>query len=152
MKKVYVAGPCVFRHDAKEYFSEVRNKLNQAGFEALIPIDNESTDHLDIKVSNQDMLIQCDYVIANISPFRGASCDAGTAYEIGFAEALGKVVFMWSEDQREYKKRVYDMDCVNDMIVENFGLKENLMIDIGGVTWKSFDDALFCLKIWEYGD
>jgi nucleoside 2-deoxyribosyltransferase len=32
----------------------------------------------------------------NCSPFRGVSLDAGTAYEIGYACALGKPVFGYS--------------------------------------------------------
>jgi nucleoside 2-deoxyribosyltransferase len=42
-------------------------------------------------------LRSCDIVIANMSPVRGVSADAGTILLIGMARALQKPVFGWSD-------------------------------------------------------
>ena len=34
----------------------------------------------------------CDAAVANLTPFRGVSADAGTAFEVGFMRALGRPV------------------------------------------------------------
>lgn len=151
MKKVYIAGPWVFRPDAKEHAEHLRKLVHDAGFEALIPIDNEVTSghpkvaSYMIKNGNRDMLRACDFVIADISPFRGPSADVGTAFEIGFAEALYKYVFVWSADQSEYKTRVVP----DGMHVEDFERCDNLMITAGQSIHDSFEHALAALIDWE---
>ncbi len=75
-----------------------------------------------------------DAVVANISPFRGAHMDPGTAWEVGYAEAQGKPVFLWSTDTREMVERIRGtfgprgMTDLNGHLIENFGKPENLMI------------------------
>lgn len=122
--KVYVAGPWVFRHDAKEHAIYLRALVSNYGFEALLPIDNEGTSARQIKRQNEQLIHKCDYVVADCTPFRGVSMDVGTAFELGFAWASGKAVFMWSSDKRLYEERVVP----DGMLVESFGLGENLMI------------------------
>lgn len=144
--KVYVAGPWVFRPDAKEHAEVLRATVEKFGFEALIPIDSESDSAYAIKCGNRDMIQQADYVIADITPFRGASMDSGTAYEVGYAEALNIPVFLWSLDQRAYKDRV----TPDGMMVEDFGMLENLMITSGNaVVDESFDAAAHTVRIYD---
>jgi nucleoside 2-deoxyribosyltransferase len=48
---------------------------------------------------------RCDGIIANMTPFRGPSMDAGTAYEMGVAAALNKVVIAYSSDRTPYTEK-----------------------------------------------
>lgn len=127
MRKVYVAGPWVFFPDAKQLAEDVRTHLYNLGFQALIPSDNESDDPVVIKVLNMSMIAAADYVIADITPFRGVSLDPGTAFELGYATGYGKALALHSGSRTEYKERVFP----DGMAVEDFGLCENLMIAAG---------------------
>lgn len=68
-------------------------------------------------------------VIANLSPFRGPSADAGTVFEVGYAVACGIPVIAYSCDPRPYRVRVGGppRDTLG-MEVEDFDLPDNLMI------------------------
>lgn len=142
MKKVYLASPVCFKKNAIQQYGYMSSYLLDLGFLALVPIDNECADALEIKKANCQMIITCDYVLADITPFRGVSCDVGTAYEIGMAESLGKEVILYSSDRRAYKDRVEE----DGMIIENFNLCENLMIQGSNSVWGSFEDAVKYLK------
>ena len=117
MRKVYVAGPWVFFPDAKQLAEDVRTHLYNLGFQALIPSDNESDDPVVIKVLNMSMIAAADYVIADITPFRGVSLDPGTAFELGYATGYGKALALHSGSRTEYKERVFP----DGMAVEDFG-------------------------------
>ncbi|MNC00090.1 Nucleoside 2-deoxyribosyltransferase [compost metagenome] len=145
MRKVYVAGPWVFRPDAKEHAEYLRNVLLDAGYEALIPIDNECDQALQIKVSNLTMIEDCDYVIADITPFRGPSADVGTVFEMGYARALNKTIFPWSSDQSEYKTRVEP----DGMHIEDFGCRDNLMVAAGEYIDDSFEESVRLIVQWD---
>ena len=70
--------------------------------------------------------------------------DPGTAYEIGFADALGKTVIIYTKDPSVYKTRVQP----DGLIVEDFNLVDNLMIVHNNSSYgskylaKSFEDAV----------
>lgn len=136
---LYLAGPDVFAPDAATRFDTMRAACRAAGFEPLTPVDNALPDGLDgaalaavIKQANIGLIRRCDAVVANISPFRGPNMDPGTAWEIGFAEALGKPVFLWSGTAALLAARTPgDGNADPDgWMIENFGLAENLMIAI----------------------
>ena len=95
--KLYLAGPEVFLPDAVEYAATQRALCDRYGFTALHPLDNS------LDLGNQDLdtamriyrgdvqqIRDCDIVVANCNGFRGMCMDDGTAYELGFANALGK--------------------------------------------------------------
>ncbi|MCW0233003.1 MAG: nucleoside 2-deoxyribosyltransferase [Ferrovibrio sp.] len=137
--KLYLAGPDVFAPDAAMRFDAMRAACRAAGFEPLTPVDNALPADLEgaaladvIKQVNVGLIRCCDAVVANISPFRGPNMDPGTAWEIGFAEALGKPVFLWSETAALLAVRTPgDGNADPDgWMVENFGLAENLMIAV----------------------
>lgn len=142
--QLYLAGPDVFAPDAAARFAAMRAACGKAGFAALTPIDNTLPGHLQgraaaafIKQANIDLIRRCDAVVANISPFRGPNMDPGTAWEIGFAEALGKPVVLWSETTALLAARTLSDFSEGDghvdpqgWMVENFGLAENLMIAV----------------------
>ena len=156
-RRVYLAGPGVFRMDAIAYGRHLVALAEKYGLTGLYPMDNAIDPELAIGYSTQNvaktirranvrMIEQCDVVLADLTPFRGASLDAGTSYEIGYAHALNKPVIGYITDNTvsmEYKDRVL-MDgpkktAINDaghpvliaadgMSVEDFGLCDNLMI------------------------
>lgn len=150
MKKLYFAGPDVFRSDASDYFYHVRSYCEYLGAKALIPLDNEVTDHPRgsralceaLYRGNLKMIEECDAVIANITPFRGVSLDAGTAFEMGYAQALKKPIIAFTFDGRSYKQRVPN-PAPSHPVVEDFDLTENLMIvfSCNGI-WRSLESAI----------
>lgn len=143
----YLAGPDVFAPDAPQRFARMQAVCVKHGITPLTPVDTAPPQHLRgaelaafIRLANCDLIRRADCVIANISPFRGPSMDPGTAYEIGFAEALGKPVYLWSESTETLAERTAGLkgdDPVPERdadgwLIENFGLAENLMICAGG--------------------
>ncbi len=149
-KRVYLAGPEVFLPNAKEIGKEKKALCKKYDFEGVFPLDNE-VDAKDktpreigfcISALNEDLIRSCDFVIANITPFRGPSADVGTAYEIGFAHALSKVVFAYtnvsalftertvkavnSQVNRDKDRKLRD---ANGMLIEELDLTDNLMLD-----------------------
>jgi nucleoside 2-deoxyribosyltransferase len=88
------------------------------------------------------LIKSCHVVVANLTPFRGPSCDVGTAYEIGFAHALGKIVFAYTNVTDSFAARTFKIlggkatrsrdgrlrDC-NGMFIEENDLTDNLMLD-----------------------
>jgi nucleoside deoxyribosyltransferase len=161
--KIYLAGPDVFRQDAKEHGEELKKKCSLAGFEGLFPTDGEIDEELNgvdrakaIYAANIRLIQDAGLVIANVSPFRGPGMDAGTAFEIGFALALQKPVIGYASNIGDYADRVphrlnteKNIRIAEDgMIVEDFGLCENLMIAIGADDIVGgFDEALKAAQI-----
>lgn len=148
MKKFYFAGPDVFLKDADKFFKGIREYCAMVKVHPLIPLDNEiKPTHPHgvaqaIYEGNLKMIFECDVVIANITPFRGVSLDAGTAFEIGMAKALGKKIVGYTHDARPYKERVPN-PAPSHPTVEDFGLLENLMIAcaVNGI-WRSVHSAI----------
>ena len=79
--------------------------------------------------------------MANLNPFRGAEVDSGTAFEIGFAAALGKPVVGYVSQPEDLMQRVERLhgelafDAAAETwrdkdgnLVENFGHTVNLML------------------------
>ncbi len=137
--KLYLAGPDVFAPDVQARFAAMREACRSAGFDALTPVDTALPEGLQgramaafIKQANIELIRRCDAVVANVSPFRGPNMDPGTAWEIGFAEALGRPVFLWSEVTALLAERTPGDGKTDPQgwMVENFGLAENLMIAV----------------------
>lgn len=141
---VYLAGPAVFHPAARHLFDYLKEVCARHGLVGVAPLDgldglSDGQQAAAIRRANIDKLNRCRAVIACISPFRGPGADSGTAWEMGYAEALGKPVVAWSEDSRHYLARVeHDRDddgrvfCrQHGMLVEDFGLVDNLMLAAG---------------------
>lgn len=145
--RVYLAGPDVFLPDPMAAAETLRAVCAAAGLEGVFPLDAAlvklpgeapAAFAARIRAANLDLIRSCDGVIANISPFRGPSADDGTAYEMGFAAALGRPVFAWSSDTRSLLDRTRDLIDLfahggdwrdgEGMLVEEFGLPVNLML------------------------
>lgn len=149
MKKIYLAGPEVFLENAIEIGKQKQQLCKLYGFIGLYPLDNTfdaekfSPQELGLKIAqaNEQLISQADAVIANMTPFRGTSCDVGTAYEMGLARGLDKPVFAYSNDTRFFIQRnIEDLPGTEkisedsfvdqqNMALENFGLIDNLMLD-----------------------
>jgi nucleoside 2-deoxyribosyltransferase len=140
---IYLAGPDVFLPNAAEIGRRKAALCKHYGAHGFFPLDN----NVDLNASdasrqifhgNEAMMSRCDIVIANLTPFRGPSADAGTVFELGFMAGHGKLCFGYCNDPALYVDRVRRMTEVHDtaghltdqggLTVENFGLADNLMI------------------------
>jgi Nucleoside 2-deoxyribosyltransferase len=146
-RSVYLAGPAVFHPAAKAVFDYLIEICVRHGLTPITPqlgeVDISALDApgkaAAIRRLNMDKIAAADMVIACISPFRGPGADAGTAWEMGYAEALGKPVVAWCEALGDYRSRVpAEPDdrgqawCrQHGMLVEDFGLADNLMLAAG---------------------
>jgi nucleoside 2-deoxyribosyltransferase len=148
--RIYLAGPEVFLLNAKKVGEQKKQLCEKHGFEGIFPLDNEvdakgkSPRELGLCISavNEDLIKRCDFVIANITPFRGPSADVGTVYEIGYAHGLGKKVFAYTNiaaafTERTTKALKLEVSRGSDgrlrdsqgMFIEEVDLVDNLMLD-----------------------
>lgn len=142
MKKIYIAGPDVFKKNSIEIGKNFSNLCRKYGFKGLYPLDNtidfKQEKHKiakDIYEANITLIKESDIVIANLNSFRGYEADSGTVWECGFGYALGKEVYGYLSrkgayiDQFEKSKNedelFYDKD---DLMIEDFDHPINLMI------------------------
>jgi nucleoside 2-deoxyribosyltransferase len=142
--KIYLAGPDVFLPDAVEIGKRKVEICARHGLSGLYPLDNavdlSARDvSLAIFKGNEAMMDAADAIIANLTPFRGPSADAGTVYELGYAAGRGKLCLAYSNDPSLYPERVARMTDVTKcpdghlidrygLTVENFGWTDNLMM------------------------
>ena len=142
--KIYLAGPDVFLPDAVEIGRRKAAICARYGLSGLYPLDNAIdltvTDaSLAIFKGNEAMMDSADAIIANLTPFRGPSADAGTVYELGYMAGCGKLCFAYSNDPALYTERVARSFAVtkaaaghliddDGLTVEDFGLPDNLMM------------------------
>ncbi|KAL7697962.1 Nucleoside 2-deoxyribosyltransferase [Lotmaria passim] len=140
-KKIYIAGPAVFHRDHGEaFYNKVRTLLRGNGVVPLVPVDNVATGALNIRNKNIDMIKECDAIIADLSPFRSLEPDCGTAFEVGYGAALGKVLLTYSSDTRTMVEKYGGMEA-QGLAVENFDLPFNLMLADGTPVFGSFEAA-----------
>ena len=141
--KVYLAGPDVFLRTAVEMGRRKVELCARHGLIGLYPLDNDvdasqSDASLQIFSGNEEMMNEADAVIANLTPFRGPSADAGTVYELGYMAGSGKLCLGYSNDPTPYPQRVAALHEVvehdgrlidaHGLTVEDFRLVDNLMI------------------------
>jgi nucleoside 2-deoxyribosyltransferase len=141
--KIYLAGPDVFLPDAIEIGRQKVAICARHGLTGLYPLDNvvarEAADaSMQIFKANEAMIDEADAIIANLTPFRGASADPGTAYELGAMAARRKFCLGYSNDPSVYVDRVrrftdvtaHDGQLIDNdgLTVEDFRLNDNLMM------------------------
>jgi nucleoside 2-deoxyribosyltransferase len=150
--RVYLAGPDVFMPDAGAWLE--RKKAICAGYRltAVSPLDplaeepepwGALPEWRRIALRNEAHIRGCVAVVANLTPFRGPSADVGTVYEVGFARGLGLKVFGYATVVTAFLDRTlsaigggrqapdgswWDRE---GLLVEQFGLFDNLMIEAG---------------------
>ena len=142
--KIYLAGPDVFLPDAIEIGRRKAAICAAHGLSGLYPLDNAvdlaaSDASLTIFKGNEAMMDEADAIIANLTPFRGPSADAGTVYELGYMAGRGKLCLAYSNDPASYRERVARLYNVKTapagrltdregLTVEDFGWSDNLMM------------------------
>lgn len=143
MKSIYLAGFDVFRPDAREWGATLKELCNKYGFEGLYPLDNNAPRTLagaDLALwiyrANIALIQQADMLLANVNAFRGAEPDSGTAFEIGYAVALDKPVWAYTDEARPLIKQLPAIRQpagatyadTHGYTIEDFGLNLNLML------------------------
>ncbi|MGK7870590.1 nucleoside 2-deoxyribosyltransferase [Falsiroseomonas sp. E2-1-a20] len=151
--KVYLAGPDVFLPEAAAMAAEKKRLCARHGLEGVFPTEPRPDPAADaapepwyaIYLRNEAHIRACDALIANLTPFRGPSADAGTVYELGFMRALGRPVLGYTNDTADFAARTLrslghhaSRNAAGRWVdgeglaLEEFGLTDNLMID-GGI-------------------
>ena len=148
--KLYLAGPEVFLPNATEMAEKQRQLCEKYGFISLHPMDNN------INLSDQSMqtavqiyrsdvsqIRECNIVVANCNAFRGLLMDDGTAYEIGFGNALGKPAYGYIASLNSLAERTRSqypcrqladgttIDQDGYLVTDDFGTSINLMMQCG---------------------
>ena len=141
--KVYLAGPDVFLPDAIEIGRRKAELCGRYGLTGLFPLDNAvdlAANDASFRIfrGNEAMMNEACAIIANLTPFRGPSADAGTVYELGYMAGRGKFCLGYSNDPSPYADRVRKYTDVasrdgrlvdaQGLTVEDFGLGDNLMM------------------------
>lgn len=140
--RAYLAGPDVFLPDAPAHAARKAAICAAHGITALPPL-NEDVASLAampeaeawrvIFAKDLAMMEQADIVIANLTPFRGASADAGTLVELGWFLGRGRPIFGYSNSAAPFAARSAALlrvqpDPMPGLTVGGFGLPDNLMI------------------------
>lgn len=149
ISSLYLAGPELWFPQAASHREAQRLIVEAAGYSMLAPDappTNADPSELTARVLYADRLTRlrtADAGIVNLTPWRGPSCDAATAFEAGFMAALGKPVFAFlnvgGEHEAEYGARVEDqiglaadgdglLRDLDGCLVEDFGLPETFML------------------------
>jgi len=143
MTRVYLAGPDVFLPDGLDVGRRKLDLCTRYGLTGLYPLDNAidiaaGDASLQIFRGNEAMMCEADAIIANLTPFRGPSADAGTVYELGYMAGRGKLCLGYSNDPSSYADRMRGLTEVSSrdgrlidalgLTVEDFGLADNLMM------------------------
>jgi len=138
--KAYLAGPDVFLPNAAAQAEAKRAICARHGLIGISPYNPELDFSLPagvlwrrIYLDDIAMMQGCDLIIANLTPFRGASADAGTLVELGWFLGQGRPAFGYSNTAEDFGARSRAQmhaspDPLPGIEVEDFGLADNLMI------------------------
>ena len=101
--KIYMAGP-LFTQGERDFNAVVAAKLRAKGYEVYLPQEQTYAEGPDrtgrIYRNDLDHVSHCDAVVAMCEY---QQVDDGTAWELGYATALGKKIFALRTDQRVVK-------------------------------------------------
>lgn len=143
-RTVYLAGPGVFFPDPHAWGQRMTQACHALDLCGLYPLDQHVPDGLApaamrhwIAQANYALIRRADVVFADLRAFR--SCtepDSGTAFEVGFAHALGKPVWLWLPDctpDTRMKDRVPGAHGepprdADGLFIEDFDAPHNLML------------------------
>ncbi len=144
----YLAGPDVFLPNAPAHAARKRAICAAHGIDARPPLNEDVASLAAMPdedawrvIFQKDIAIMAasDIIIANLTPFRGASADAGTLVELGWFLGAGKPIFGYSNSATPFAARsaahlARNPDPMPGLAVGGFGLPDNLMIP-GAVLW-----------------
>src|ERR1700722_13802563 len=154
LPRVYLAGPDVFFPQPTLWAAGKKTICDRYGLAGVSPLDDLPEEPAEwaefpfwrrIALRNEAHISSCQGLIANLTPFRGPSADVGTVYEVGFARALGLAIFGYATTAKAFLPRTLRAlggeaksgqdGALHDgagLLVEQFGLFDNLMIE-GGI-------------------
>ena len=146
LRRLYLAGPDVFRPDAADHGRKLVALCAQHGFEGVFPLNASLPQGLspaDLAVhiyrANIAHIESCDAVVANLDFFRGPEPDSGTCFEVGYAVARGKPVVGYLPEAGTYAERIRGrhpavvaagLKDAQGWELEEFGLPLNLMLGV----------------------
>lgn len=148
IRSIYLAGPDVFRPDARERGRELKAICARHGFEGLFPLDQEVPAGIAepaaqaqwIYRNNIALIERADAVLANLDFFRGPEPDSGTCFEVGYAVARCKPVYGYIPEHGSLAQRIRlrhphaigadGLLDVHGWNIEEFGLPLNLMLSV----------------------
>ena len=146
--RIYIAGPSVFRPDRADYREKIKALCAEYGFKGVYPTDAYTKTPRDIYLADLKLIDSCDIVIADGNPFRG-EFDSGTAFELGYASARGKRLYIYMDDVSDQKTKhaVRTEDGVpydsEGCAVEDYGFPLNIMLSCSStVVQGGFEEAL----------
>ncbi len=133
IRRAYLAGPDVFLPDAGAHAARKVAICRAHGIEGVPPLGDGLETWEAIFAHCLRTMESCDGVIANLTPFRGASADSGTLVELGWFLGRGLPIFGYSNTaagfaERSARQRDSAPDPRPGLAVEGFGLADNLMI------------------------
>lgn len=133
----------MFEKNAKEIGENYKEICKKHGHTGLYPLDNECESSEEIYLGNVALINEADSVVANGNEFRG-EMDVGTAFEVGYAAAKGKKIYIYMDDTRSLVEK-YGTQDDQGRNVEDFGYPLNLMLSESAEIIKgTFED---CIKI-----
>ncbi len=135
--KVYIAEP-LFTPGERKYAEEIDELVRNLGFDTYLPhrdagvFERGKSSSKTFFENDLKELKECAFVVAILN---GTDVDSGTAWEIGYAYAMGKPVYGILEDTRKP-----NLDLLNPMIVNSILKialnKEELMNVIKNRYWE----------------
>lgn len=146
LRRIYLAGPDVFRPDAAAHGRMLVALCAAQGFEGVFPLDESldggqgSPHEVAARIYRRNIahIERCDAVLANLDFFRGLEPDSGTCFEVGYAVARGKPVVGYVQGEGSFAERMRsrhpgwlrgDVDA-EGWTLEEFGLPLNLMLAV----------------------
>lgn len=168
MNRIYLAGPDVFFKDTAAHFERLESLCLERGLRGVRPADADPQVVRGLSLAqraqylfdaNLDRLRGCQAVLANLQPFRNpVEPDSGTAFEVGFAVALGLpvagLVPALSPQEHRIAKHfgvaptgpapddAGQFDATYGMLIEAFDQPLNLMLSRSCALFDSPVDAL----------
>ena len=138
--RIYLAAP-LFSEAEREYNRIIAALLKENFFDVYLPQDTGDThaergeqEHFQIFEQNKKALQDADLVVAIID---GADADSGTAWEMGYATALGKPVIAIRTDFR----RVGHEELVNLMLEQSSVVVKNRKELLAALGFQLVDDS-----------
>src|ERR1700746_2557688 len=137
----YLAGLDVFLPNAVAHAARKVEICRRFGLRGLPPLNQDvetAAKAVDVwqSIYEKDIAMRkrCDIIIANLTPFGGASADAGTLIEVGWFLGKGKPIFGYSNTRDNFESRMRRQlgDDYAELGIEGFHQPDNLMI-VGAV-------------------
>jgi len=116
VRRVYLAGDIVFRRDAVKIYAGMRAICRELGLLGVAPVDGQmelaglppgEATTMAIVAADRELMDGCDCGLFCLDGFRrAADMDPGTAVELGYMFAQGKMLCGYTIDARFYPERV----------------------------------------------